>query len=125
MILFDLVSMICSDTLFCVSLLLFSSIRLVTQLLFINFTIQQEEDMNNLQKRISQLEGDLDEAQTHLDEATQKLENTEKQLANVSAHAPRSHKHSHIHTMLHVNTRRRYKDKECSCGLRPNTGLCS
>ena len=40
--------------------------------------------MNNLQKRISQLEGDLDQAQTQLDEATQKLENTEKQLANVS-----------------------------------------
>lgn len=40
--------------------------------------------MQNLQKRIAQLEGDLDQAQTQLDEATQKLENTEKQLGNVS-----------------------------------------
>lgn len=40
--------------------------------------------MQNLQKRIAQLEGDLDQAQTQLDEATQKLENTDKQLANVS-----------------------------------------
>ena len=46
--------------------------------------LQQEEEMQTLQKRIQQLEGDLDQAQTQLDEATQKLENTEKQLANVS-----------------------------------------
>ncbi len=37
-----------------------------------------------MQKRISLLEGELDQAQTQLEEATQKLENTEKQLGNVS-----------------------------------------
>ncbi len=46
--------------------------------------------MNDLQKRISMLEGDLDQAQTQLEEATQKLENTEKQLATVS-NAPLHH----------------------------------
>ena len=46
--------------------------------------VQQEEEMQGLQKRIQQLEGDLDQAQTQLEEATQKLENTEKQLSNVS-----------------------------------------
>merc|ERR1712002_457588 len=43
---------------------------------------KQEEEMGDLQKRISALEGDLDTCQTQLEEANQKLENTEKQLAN-------------------------------------------
>ena len=48
--------------------------------------------MNDLQKRISMLEGDLDQAQTQLEEATQKLENTEKQLATVSSASRRRHR---------------------------------
>merc|ERR1712002_1026206 len=43
---------------------------------------KQEEEMGDLQKRISALEGGLDTCQTQLEEANQKLENTEKQLAN-------------------------------------------
>ena len=45
---------------------------------------QQDEEIQGLQKRISLLEGELDQAQTQLDEATGKLENTDKQLNNVS-----------------------------------------
>ena len=48
------------------------------------FRLQQEEETQALQKRISLLEGELDQAQTQLEEATQKLDNTEKQLGNVS-----------------------------------------
>ena len=48
------------------------------------FCLQQEEETQALQKRISLLEGELDQAQTALEEATQKLDNTEKQLGNVS-----------------------------------------
>ncbi len=43
--------------------------------------------MNDLQKRISMLEGDLDQAQTQLEEATGKLETVEKDLAKVSSAA--------------------------------------
>jgi len=46
---------------------------------------QQEEEIQNLQKQIQQLEGDLDTAQTQLAEATTKLENTEKELSKVRA----------------------------------------
>ena len=46
--------------------------------------LQQEEEIQNLQKSIQQAEGDLDTAQTQLAEATTKLEATEKQLSNVS-----------------------------------------
>jgi len=46
--------------------------------------LQQEEEIQNLQKQIQQLEGDLDTAQTQLAEATTKLENTEKELSKVS-----------------------------------------
>lgn len=45
--------------------------------------MQQEEEIQNLQKNIQQKEGDLDTAQTSLAEATTKLENTEKQLGTV------------------------------------------
>jgi len=45
--------------------------------------LQQEEEIQNLQKQIQQLEGDLDTAQTQLAEATTKLENTEKELSKV------------------------------------------
>jgi tropomyosin-1 len=43
---------------------------------------KQEEEIQNLHKTISSMEGELDEAQTQLAEATTKLENTEKQLGN-------------------------------------------
>jgi len=46
--------------------------------------LQQEEEIQNLQKQIQQLEGDLDTAQTQLAEATTKLENTEKELSKVN-----------------------------------------
>jgi len=45
--------------------------------------LKQEEEIQNLQRTIQQLEGDLDTAQTQLAEATTKLEATEKQLSNV------------------------------------------
>ena len=52
--------------------------------IFVFASLQQEEDMGDLQKRIAQLENDYDTCQTQLEEANQKLEATEKQLANVS-----------------------------------------
>jgi len=50
--------------------------------------IQEEEEIQSLQKTISQMEAELDEEQNRLTEATTKLENSEKQLQKVS-HAAR------------------------------------
>ena len=44
---------------------------------------QQDEEIQNLQRQIQQLEGDLDDSQTQLAEAITKLETSEKQLGNV------------------------------------------
>lgn len=46
--------------------------------------IQEEEEIQSLQKTISQMEAELDEEQNRLTEATTKLENSEKQLQKVS-----------------------------------------
>ena len=47
-------------------------------------SFQSEEEVSNLQKRISQLENELDQAQEALAEATTKLEQTEKRQQDVS-----------------------------------------
>jgi len=49
--------------------------------------VEEEEEIQSLQKTISQMEAELDEEQNRLVEATSKLENSEKQLAKVS-HVP-------------------------------------
>ena len=46
--------------------------------------VQEEEEIQSLQKTISQMEAELDEEQNRLAEATTKLENSEKQLQKVS-----------------------------------------
>ena len=46
--------------------------------------MQEEEEIQSLQKTISQMEAELDEEQNRLAEATTKLENSEKQLQKVS-----------------------------------------
>jgi len=46
-------------------------------------TMQEEEEIQSLQKTISQMEAELDEEQNRLAEATTKLENSEKQLQKV------------------------------------------
>ena len=46
--------------------------------------LKQEEEIQNLQKQISLMEAELDQAQNQLAEATTKLETTEKQLGTVS-----------------------------------------
>jgi len=51
--------------------------------IFVCLIVQQEQEIQNLQKTISSMEGELDEAQTALQEATTKLEKTEKELGNV------------------------------------------
>ena len=45
---------------------------------------QEEEEIQSLQKTISQMEAELDEEQNRLTEASTKLENSEKQLQKVS-----------------------------------------
>jgi len=49
-----------------------------------NEYVQEEEEIQSLQKTISQMEAELDEEQNRLAEATTKLENSEKQLQKVS-----------------------------------------
>ena len=51
--------------------------------------MQEEEEIQSLQKTISQMEAELDEEQNRLAEATTKLENSEKQLQKVSQLDPR------------------------------------
>jgi len=51
--------------------------------------VQEEEEIQSLQKTISQMEAELDEEQNRLAEATTKLENSEKQLQKVSQLDPR------------------------------------
>jgi len=63
--------------------LLLGTIDGVLTVLNVWHVLQQEEEIQNLQKQIQQLEGDLDTAQTQLAEATTKLENTEKELSKV------------------------------------------
>ena len=45
--------------------------------------VQEEEEIQSLQKTISQMEAELDEEQNRLTEASTKLENSEKQLQKV------------------------------------------
>ena len=44
---------------------------------------QRGEEIQNLQKHVSMLEGELDEVQTQLTDAITKLDTTEKQLSTV------------------------------------------
>lgn len=50
---------------------------------FYCFFFQQEEEINTLQKRIQQLENDLDQAQENLANAQTKLEASEKAQTEV------------------------------------------
>jgi len=88
------------------SLLSTQNRRNKTFLMFCIFCIlQQEEEIQNLQKQIQQLEGDLDTAQTQLAEATTKLENTEKELSKVFI----------LRVTYYARDRRKRSNKRCFC----------
>lgn len=57
--------------------------------------------MNSLQKRIVQLQSDVEQAKVQLDEATDKLENTNKQLSNVN-HRPFYILPNHLSYIRHI-----------------------
>lgn len=60
-----------------------SALLLNVAWLNICYFLQEEEEIQSLQKTISQMEAELDEAQNRVAEATTKLENSEKQLTKV------------------------------------------
>ncbi len=57
---------------------------LITKLLFARHNVQAEEEVRDLQKKMQQLENDLDQTQEKLMAANQRLEEKEKALQNVS-----------------------------------------
>jgi len=64
---------------------------------------QKEDEIQNLQKQISMLEGDLDQVQTQLGEATYKLDTTEKQLSVVRLDKLYKRIYSTVALVVHIS----------------------